>query len=434
MKNRGPLTAILVANAISVTGNRMVLLAIPWFVLETTGSAAKTGITGFFSFLPVVAAGFLGPVVDRMGLKRASIAADIASGVSVALVPLLFHTVGLEFWQLLVLVFLGGLLDTPGETARSSMLPEAAGSAHTTLERATSLEDGVMRAASLVGAPLAGLLITAIGATSVLWVDAVSFGISAILVFIGVPHYAAKAGPEPATYWREFREGFTFIRGRRVMLLVILTLASTNLLDAAIGAVVLPVYALRVFDSAIAFGVIVGALGGGAVVSSLAYGAWGRRFSRRWVYVVGFVLAAVQPWVYAAYPGLTIVIIAAAVAGLGTGPINPIVAAVLLEQVPTSMRGRVLGVVKAGAWIAVPLGVLLGGYLVEALGLRSTLLVIGIAYVFALVSLAFNPAAADLERPSSKDLEEEPSFSSEEERALEGAIPDPVVTLPSDRA
>ena len=218
------------------------------------------------------------------------------------------------------------------------------------------------------------------------------------------------------------------------MLLVILTLASTNLLDAAIGAVVLPVYAQRVFDSAIAFGVIVGALGGGAVLSSLAYGAWGRRFSRRWIYVVGFVLTAVQPWIYAAYPGLTIVIIAAAVAGLGTGPINPIVAAVLLEQVPTSMRGRVLGVVKAGAWIAVPLGVLLGGYLVEALGLRSTLLVIGIAYVFALVSLAFNPAAADLERPSSVDPLEEPEAPSEEERALERAIPDPAITLPADRA
>ena len=397
-RNRGPLSAVLIANAISVTGNRMVLLAIPWFVLETTGSAAKTGITGFFSFLPVVAAGFLGPVVDRMGLKRASIAADLASGASVALIPLLFHTVGLEFWQLLALVFLGGLLDAPGETARSSLLPEAADAAGTTLERATSLEDGIMRAASLVGAPLAGLLITVIGATNVLWIDAGTFLVSALLISVRVPA-TLRSETTRSTYWSDFREGFAFIRGRRLMLLVMFTLAATNLLDAAIGAVVLPVYARRVFDSAIALGLIVGALGGGAVLGSLAYGMWGKSFSRRWVYVVGFGLVAMQPWVYAAFPPLGLMMVVAAVAGIGTGPINPIVVAALLEQVPTAMRGRVLGVVKAFAWIAVPIGVLIGGYLVEALGLRSTLLVVGVAYVFALVSLAFNPAAAELERP-----------------------------------
>ena len=377
----------------------MVLLAIPWFVLETTGSATKTGITGFFTFLPIVLAGFLGPVIDRMGLKRASIVADVASGLSVAMIPLLFQTVGLEFWQLLVLVFLGGLLDSPGETARSSLLPEAAQAARTTLERATSLEDGVMRAAGLVGAPVAGLLIGIIGSTSVLWIDAVSFGVSAVLVFIGVPRPIAARAQVDATYWSDFREGFAFIRGRRLVMFVILTLAAANLLDAAIAAVVLPVYANELFDS-LALGLIVGALGGGAVVGSLAYGAWGKRFSRRWVYVAGFVLSAFQAWGYALFPGLGVVILIAALVGLGTGPINPIITAVLLEQVPPEMRGRVLGVVKAIAWMAVPLGVLIAGYLVDALDLRSTLLVIGVAYVFALISLSFNPAAADLERPS----------------------------------
>ena len=398
-KSRRSLAALLIASAISVTGNRMVLLAIPWFVLETTGSATKTGITGFFTFLPIVLAGFLGPVIDRIGLKRASIVADIASGLSVAMIPLLFQTVGLEFWQLLMLVFLGGLLDSPGETARSSLLPEAAQAAGTTLERATSLEDGVMRAAGLVGAPLAGLLIGIIGASSVLWIDAVSFGVSALLVLVGVPRPIAARARIVATYWSDFREGFAFIKGRRLVLLVILTLAATNLLDAAIGAVVLPVYAREVFDSAFALGLILGALGGGAVVGSLAYGAWGKGFSRRWIYVLGFVPSAFQALGYALFPGLVVVILIAALVGLGTGPTNPIIAAVLLEQVPPEMRGRVLGVVKAIAWMAVPLGVLIAGYLVDALGLRSTLLLIGVAYLFALVGLALSRSAADLERP-----------------------------------
>src|SRR5512134_2809932 len=111
-KNSLPLIALLTANAISLVGNVLSAIAIPWFVLQTTGSATRTGITGFFTVLPVVLAGFLGgTLVDRLGYKCTSIIADLASGVTVAITPLLYFTIGLAFWQLMVLVFLGALLD-----------------------------------------------------------------------------------------------------------------------------------------------------------------------------------------------------------------------------------------------------------------------------------------------------------------------------------
>jgi len=83
---RGPLTALYAANTVSLTGNVLTTLAVPLFVLETTGSAAKAGITGAFAFLPIVIAGvFGGAVVDRLGFRRTSIRADVASGATVAL-------------------------------------------------------------------------------------------------------------------------------------------------------------------------------------------------------------------------------------------------------------------------------------------------------------------------------------------------------------
>ena len=416
VKNRRPLAALMLANAISVTGNRMALLAIPWFVLTTTGSAAKTGIAGFFTFLPIVVAGLLGPIVDRLGLRRASILADVASGVSVALIPLLFHTVGLEFWQLLVLVFVGGLLDTPGNIARLSLLPEVASAGGTTLERATSLEDGIMRAAAMVGAPAAGVLIGVIGASNVLWVNAASFGVSALIVAFGVPRVAREARRD-ATYWNEFRDGFAFIRSERLVLLVILTITVTNFLDGAISSVILPVYAKRVLGDAFSLGLILGTMGGGALLGAFAYGAWGRGFSRRWVYVIGFLLAALQPLGYSVFPPFALVIAIALVAGVGAGPINPIVGAVLLERVPGAMRGRVLGVVMAIAWMAWPLGVLAGGYFVQTFGLRNSFVVTGGLYLAATLSLAVNPGVKDLERPA--DAHEAP----ERERPPIGVIP-----------
>ena len=105
---RIPILALLGANAISETGNVLAFVAIPWFVLQTTGSAAKTGLTGGAFLLAAVVAGVAGgPVIDRMGFKRTSIVADLASAVTVALIPLLYYTIGLAFWQLLALVFLG---------------------------------------------------------------------------------------------------------------------------------------------------------------------------------------------------------------------------------------------------------------------------------------------------------------------------------------
>src|SRR3712207_2222407 len=166
----------------------MAKVAIPWFVLETTGSAAKMGITAAAIGVATVSASFFGgPVVDRVGYKRASVLADLMSGLSVALIPLLYLTAFLAFWQLLVLVFLGTLLDTPGRPARRALVPELARLALMPLERANSAYEVIPRLSFLVGPPLAGVLIAAIGASNVLWVDAATFAVSAALIAWFVP-------------------------------------------------------------------------------------------------------------------------------------------------------------------------------------------------------------------------------------------------------
>ena len=108
---RRPLYALFVADSISLVGNVVAQLAIPWFVLVTTGSPTYTGLAVFFNFLPVVLAGlFGGVVVDRLGFRTTSVGADLASAAAVAAIPLLHATVGIELWQLLALVFVGALL------------------------------------------------------------------------------------------------------------------------------------------------------------------------------------------------------------------------------------------------------------------------------------------------------------------------------------
>src|SRR5437773_508235 len=190
-KRRSPVYVFLIGNAISYVGDILTLLAIPWFVLQTTGSVTQTGVTAFFSTLPMVCSAFFGStLVDRLGYKRTSVIGDIASGVTVALIPLLYHTVGLAFWELLALVFLGGLLKSPGVTARNALVPDLAARATMRLERANALADGVSRISRFIGAPLAGVLIAVIGTSNLLWLDAASFAVSAILIGLAVPSTA----------------------------------------------------------------------------------------------------------------------------------------------------------------------------------------------------------------------------------------------------
>jgi predicted MFS family arabinose efflux permease len=106
-RDRRPILALLGANAVSQVGNSMTIMAGAWFVLETTGSAAKVGfVSAALGVGAVVPAVLGGPLVDRLGFRRASVLADLASAATVAAIPLLYLAGVLAFWHLVVLVFL----------------------------------------------------------------------------------------------------------------------------------------------------------------------------------------------------------------------------------------------------------------------------------------------------------------------------------------
>jgi MFS family permease len=401
-KNRLPLLSLFAANAISMLGNVFATIAIPWFVLQTTGSATQTGITGFFTILPVVLAGFLGgTLIDRLGYKRTSIIADLASGVTVTLIPLLHFTVGLQFWQLMVLVFLGALLDAPGSTARAALIPELAALAGMPIERATSASQVIERSSRLVGAPLVGVLIALMGTANVLWLDAVSFFTSAAIVALLITVTSVKSkDAAPGNYFDELLNSLRFLRRDTLILTIVVIVMITNFLDAAFGGVILPVYVNQIFGNALNLGLIIAANGGGAVLGAIIFGIIGHRLPRRATFVAMFVLVSLQFWSFALYLSFPLILVATIISGVGAGPLNPIIDAVSYERIPADMRGRVFGTITAGAWVAMPLGMLLGGILTEQFGVQLLLISLGLAYLVTTLSMAFIPAMQGINRPA----------------------------------
>ncbi|GAB2976516.1 MFS transporter [Frigoribacterium salinisoli] len=421
---RGSLVALLSAHAISQTGNVVTAFAIPFSVLATGGTGTQVGIAAAAATAPVVLGGPLGGVVvDRVGGRRAAIAADVVSGATVLAIPVLALTVGLPFGALLALVFAGGLLDTPGQTARRVLLPDATVAAGGRLEQSVGFLDGSERLARLLGASLAGLLVAAVGPMASLFVNAGTFAVSALLTWAFVQGASrgagagagaaagagagaaagaaagpdagagaaaggeAAAGAEPAppapraSYWSELAEGFRWVVRDPLMRVIVALVLVTNLLDAARTSSLLPLYAADRLGGAAALGLLVAVMGGAALAGNVLFGLVAHRVPRRVVFAVCFTLAGV-PSSAALALGLPLpwLVASAALSGFAAGAINPILGAVQLERVPEAMRGRVFGLIGAGAWAGIPLGGLLGGVAADGIGLGPAFAIVAVVY------------------------------------------------------
>ncbi|MEU0929114.1 MFS transporter [Streptomyces malaysiensis] len=398
--DRRPLTTVLGANLVSITGDCLTYMGVPWFVLQSTGSAAKAGIVAFCTLLPVVLAALVGgPVIDRIGRRRVSVASDLACGVAVAAIPLLQFADILHFWMLCALMAMTGLFRSPGETARSVLLPTLAERAGMPLTRAAGLYDGAARCAALTGSALGGVLIGVLGAENVLLVDAATFAVSAPLFAFGVrglPEAQARRRVEPASlraYRRELAEGYRFVAVTPLLLGLCLMTLVTRGLDQGWSAVLLPVHAREELDGSIDLGLLNAAFGICALTGALVYGAVGSRF-RRWpVFTVAFLIVGLPRFVVAAFTDtFAPLAVIMAVEGLACGVLNPIMATVTYETVPEALRSRVLSATTASVQLVTPLGGLAVGFLVDSVGPPSTLLTIGGVYLLATLCPVIFPA------------------------------------------
>jgi MFS family permease len=402
MNRRAPFTALLTAYVISLAGTQISAIAIPWLVLTTTGSAAKTGLVGFATMTPYVAAQALGgPLVDRVGLRRAFVWGNLAAGVMVGLIPLAYALGGLSLPVLLALAAAAGTVRGAADCANSPLVPATAEAGGIALERAAGLTSGANRTAILVGAPLAGVLVTVAGPPLAVAVDAATFAVAAVIAAVWVRVTLTPASRSPLRgYGRDLAAGLRFIRGDRLLLGIITMVAVTNLLDQGLSEVMLPVWVRDKIGTASALGIIGGIAGVGALLGNLI-GAWiGPRLSRRALYTTGFLLGGAPRFLVLALTGLLPPVLTVhLVSEVFAGSLNAVIGATSYERIPTELRARVLGTVRASAWVGIPFGALFAGYTVEALGLRAALLGFGIAYLLTTLAPVVFPSWRQMRRP-----------------------------------
>ncbi|MDQ4110610.1 MAG: MFS transporter [Actinomycetota bacterium] len=401
-----PLYGWLAAETISLVGTRISMLALPWFVLETTGSPAKAGLIALFEMTPLVLSKiFGGPIIDRIGPRRVAIACDLGSAGVVGLIPLLYAAGLLHFPILLALVALAGALRGPGDAAKSAMIPQLVEAAGVPTERATGLHSFVERTASMLGAAAAGLLIGLVGATDAIVIDAASFALGALVLATTTAGLTRVRGPEPAEhparptrYRAQLAEGWHFLRSDRVLLGIAFMVALTNLIDLAWSSVLMPVWGQQ-HAGPETIGLLFATFSGFSAVGSAVAAALGDRMRRYPTYLVCFLITGIPRFLVIAFGApLWVVFVVFAIGGTSSGFINPILGAIQFERIPAHLLGRVMSLISAFAWGLMPLGGLLGGSLVSAFGLTTALVACGIAYFVVTMFPAIDPTWKQIER------------------------------------
>jgi MFS family permease len=393
LRNRS-LAALIVAEIVSSLGSRITFLALPWFVLVTTGSAAKMGIVLAVEMAPVALLGIpSGAVVARLGARRTMQLSDLARAPLMCSIPLLHSAGMLSFPLLLAIVFAIGCFLAPFFASQRVILPELVGEDETTVAQANAVIEGATTLTNLLGPVVAGLLIAAVGATSVLYIDAATFLFSFLTLTLFVPARPPLPQTDDA---RGLFAGLRFLFRDSLLWRIGLAAVFLNMFGSALSAA-LPVLAFDEFgESSRVAGALFASLGAGALLGMVLAMKLMPRFKPLKLAAVGIVALSLPIWLLGFELPLWATMAALFASTISQPLVNAPVIGVMTTRTPEALRPKVMTAVLTIAMLAGPIGLVAAGPLLEAFGTSAVFVIIAagmtvFALYFASVALRFGP-------------------------------------------
>ena len=379
------IAALLASQVVSALGSQMTFLALPWFVLATTGSPTKMSIVLAVELAPVAILGIpSGAVIARWGARRSMLVSDLARAPLIASIPLLHELGWLSFPMLLALVSLVGVFMAPYFASQALILPELVVPDERVVAQATALVEGARRATSLLGPAAAGLLIATFSAPVVLYADAATFLLSFALLLVFVPHRP----PLPQT-----DEGKGLLAGIRFVLRdrMLRVLCFTSLLANGFGQMLvagLTVLAYEEYSSSRVAGVFFAAFGAGAVLGSLVAVRLVGRYDPLRLGATAFIALTLPVFALAIELPVPAVVVALALSSFFGPLVNAPLIGVITMRTPEAVRAKVMTAVITLAVLAGPAGMLIAGPFLETWGARPIFLLVAVGQLLAVIPFA----------------------------------------------
>ena len=285
-----PIRVIVAAEWVSSLGSSMTVLALPWFVLATTGSATKLGLVLGIGSIPFVTLPLpAGSLIARIGARQTMVIADGARLLLLAAIPALYSLDTLSFPLLVVLVALTSVCTAAHMPAQRLVLAEVAGDEESLIARVNAYLEGAEATAPLVGSAMAGVLIAALGPTNVLYVDAVTFGVAAI----GVGLLVRRRKPLAEAEEHGLFTGVRYLLRSRPLVVLCLSMLAMEFFYAMFTTT-LPVFAYSDYhQNARIAGLFYAMMGVGALLGMPAVPVVVRRLGALRAGAAGFVLVSI---------------------------------------------------------------------------------------------------------------------------------------------
>jgi MFS family permease len=372
LRNRS-LAALFTAEVLSTTGSQMTWLALPWFVLVTSGSKQMAFVVaaeaGGFALFGIPS----GALLQRLGAQRTMRLCDGLRAPLWLLVPVLHWSGALTLPILVALAFTLGVAGTPYSAAQHVIVAEVLDEDETAVERANALLQGAARVTLLAGPALGGVLIVLVGAPVVLIVDAATYVVAFVLVSLFVP-VTRPVADEDAEDGRGALSGLRYVLHdsllRGWMTALVLGDTSLGVIFVAIPVVVFAHYGA---DPRLA-GAFIASWGAGAVLGNVAAYRSDRVGGLRQAPLLVLVQAAAL-WALAAPLPAALVAGGLALSGVGNGLVNPTLHAFLTLRPPAAVRAKALTAMSTASSIGGPIALAAAGPAFAAYGSRHVVAV-----------------------------------------------------------
>ena len=387
---------------ISLMGDRVLLIALPFFVYQQTGSTIATAIMVASNLLPRLLFGSIaGVFVDRWDRKKVMVIASVAQGI--VILPLLIVQSTDSVWIVYVVSFFQTALAMFFGPAENALLPLLV--AEDDLFPANSLNALNNNFARLIGPPIGGAILAISGLSGVVVFDSITFFIAGLMILAirgsEVRARSVETVPieEPAKslgaqFWKEWLEGINLVRRNRVVTVLFITVVLLNfggiMIDPLSAAFILDV--VKVGPEI--FGLLVTVQAVGGIIGGLIAGKVGQKMATAGMYgwaeiILGLILLGRYN-----IPYLPVLFVMTLLTGLPAALGMAALETLFQQKVPNSHLGRISGALNTTVGLTSLFGVLgISGMLGEVLGVVPVLnIAASITILTGMIALVFLPA------------------------------------------
>ncbi len=382
----------LIGGSISLLGDQFYLVALPWLVLQQTGSAAVMGAIMMAGAIPRALLMLMGGAVsDRMSARKIMIATAMARTICVTVIGVLVWLRVLRTWELYALAVAFGVSDAFAAPAQTAYMPSLV--KREQLVAASSVSQSTAQMTTIVGPVPAGFVIKTLGVAWAFFVDAISF------LFIIGALWKLPDPPKSQTARKAMLhsivEGIAYV-GKDVPLRSLMLLVTIlNFCIAGPVSIGLAYLTKTRFGSPAVYGIVISAVAAGSLLGALLASVWKIRQRGMMILLVSLALGVClgsigllgKVWSIA-----SVLLIMGAAAGM----VNIHIGAWIMQRIDVAVRGRVASVLMLASFGITPISLAVAGFLV-AWSLKLMFLLAGGLMVLAAAGASFQKPVREIE-------------------------------------